>query len=179
MIKSHRRSGRFVVKDNGLLNARSALGKPKSNATSFKKGRKKTGGRKAGTPNRATGFFREAMLAGAEAAGNELGGDGLVSYFKWLALGEPKTYLPVLDRRMPQQLEPEQTAPSAEDDRIREIHNIEDVRKELLRIGVPPEQFARALLEGHENSLHEQEHSGTAGPTSPTNDRDSTGGGKI
>jgi hypothetical protein len=143
MSQSHHRSDRPAVKDNGVLNARRALGKPKSNATSFKKGRKKTGGRKAGTPNRTTGFFREAMLAGAEAAGNELGGDGLVSYFKWLALGEPKSFLPALDHRMPQQLEPEQTSPPEEET---VLHTGGEVCEHLRRCGVRPDQYVLALV---------------------------------
>ena len=82
MTQPHHRSARPVVKDNVVFNARRTSGKPKSNATSFKKGRKKTGGRKAGTPNKTTGFFREAVLTAAENAGNKVGGDGLVELFE-------------------------------------------------------------------------------------------------
>ena len=136
MYQSHRRSGRPVVKDNGLLNARRASGKPKSNATSFKKGRKKTGGRKAGTPNKTTTVFREAMLTAAEAAGNEIGGDGRASYLKWIALDYPTSFFPHLARSMPQQLEPEQTSPPEED---MVLHTMEEVREHLRQRGVPPE----------------------------------------
>jgi len=161
MPKSNRRP-RSVVKDNVVLSARRASGKPKSNATSFKKGRKKTGGRKAGTPNRTTGFLREEVLTAAEAAGNELGGDGRVGYFKWVALNHPPSFLSLLARSLPQQLEPEQTSPP-EDDKV--LHTIEEVREELIRNGVPPEALGRALLRMSDEGLSEQEHSGLTSST--------------
>lgn len=162
MTQSHRRS-RPIVKDNVVLNARSALRKPKSNATSFKKGRKKTGGRKAGTPNKMTRNLREAWLAGGEAAGNEVGRDGLVSYFKWVALTHPPSYLSLVGR-MPQQSESEQTSPS---ERKVVLRTIEEVRDQLLKFGVPVDELARLAGE----SPPAQEHSGTAGLTSSTDDR--------
>ncbi len=64
----------------------------------------KTGGRKAGTPNKATRSFGELMLAAAaaaaEAAGNEMGGDGHVSYLKFIALNHPKIVLPQYATRL-------------------------------------------------------------------------------
>lgn len=162
MTQSHRRS-RPVVKDNEVFNARRASGKPKSNATSFKKGRTKTGGRKAGTPNKMTRNLIEAVLAGGEAAGNKVGRDGLVSYFKWVALNHPASYLSLVGR-MPQQPEPEQTSPSEGKVILR---TVEDFRNAMIRFGVPMHQIARLASEG----LPEQEHSGTAGPTSSTDDR--------
>jgi hypothetical protein len=157
--------------------------KPKSNANSFKKGRKKTGGRKAGTPNKTTWVLREAVLTAAEAAGNEVGGDGVVGFLKRVALNHPTSYLSLLARSMTQQLEPEQTSPPEEDNRV--LHTMEEVREYLRQLGVPPEALGRALLRGSDEGLPEQEHSGTAGLTSSTNDRrveddasdDSTGGG--
>lgn len=110
--------------------------KSKSNATSFKKGRKKTGGRAAGTPNKTTMLLREAVLAGAEAAGNELGGDGHVSYMKFMALNHPKTFFPVYATSMPQQLEPEPKV----------LHTMEDLCESLREFGIEPETFAQALL---------------------------------
>ncbi len=68
----------------------------KSNATSFKPGRKKTGGRKAGTPNKTTASFKEAMLAAAHAAGDEVGEDGLVGYLKRVALNHPTSFVSLL-----------------------------------------------------------------------------------
>ena len=145
MTQSHRRSGRPVVKDNVVLNARRASGKPKSNATSFKKGRMKTGGRKAGTPNKATRSFRELMLAAAEAAGNEMGGDGHVSYLKFIALNHPKIFLPQYASSMTQQLEHEQISPP-EDERV--LHTGEEIREELRRESVPPVALVVALIDG-------------------------------
>jgi hypothetical protein len=143
MTQSHRRSGRPVVKDNVVLNARRASGKPKSNATSFKKGRKKTGGRAAGTPNKTARGFWELMWAGAEAAGNELGGDGCLSFLKGEALNHPTSYLSQLVRLVPQQLEPGQTSPS-EDDKV--LTSMEEVREELRRYGVRPEEFGGTYI---------------------------------
>jgi hypothetical protein len=159
-----------------LMNVKEdAMSKLKKNATSFKKGRKKTGGRKAGTPNKTTRVFREAMLTAAEAAGNEIGGDGLDSYLKSIALNHPTNFFSELARSMPQQLEPE------EPDEDVVLHSMEEVREHLTQRGVPPEQLARALL-GRPPSIQE-----TAGLTSSTDDHrvednasnDSTGGGKV
>ncbi len=47
------------------------------NATGFTKGRSKSGGRKAGTPNKVTSALKEAILEAAEVAG---GNEGLVGY---------------------------------------------------------------------------------------------------
>ena len=162
MTQPHHRSARPVVKDNVVFNARRTSGKPKSNATSFKKGRKKTGGRKAGTPNKTTGFFREAVLTAAENAGNKVGGDGLVSYLKWVALKHPSSFLNLLGRLMPQQLEPEQTSPPEEE---KVLHTTEEIYEQLTVFGVPPETFAHALLAIH------KERSQKAGQTSSTDDR--------
>jgi hypothetical protein len=131
MTQSQRGSGRPVVKGNGVLNARSASGRPKSNATSFKKGRKKTGGRKAGTPNKTTMVFREVVQAAAEAAGNKLGRNGHVGYMTWVALNYPPSFLRLYADSMPQQLEPEQTSPPEEDEKL--IYTIEDYRNDPTR----------------------------------------------
>lgn len=141
------------------------MSKRKANAASFKKGRKKTGGRKAGTPNKTTRVFRDVVLAAAEAAGNKLGGNGDVGYMTWVALNYPPNFLPLYIKAMPQ-LEPEQTSPS---DKDVVLHSMEEVREHLRQRGVDPEKLGRALLGGP--SLDEQEHSGTAGLTSSTDDR--------
>jgi hypothetical protein len=152
----------------------------KSNGTTFKKGRKKTGGRKAGTPNKRTMLLGEAVLAAAEAAGNELGGDGHVSYMKFVALNQPKTFFPVLVSSMPQQLEPE----PSDGDTV--LHTMDDVRAHLRSLGIAPEALGRALLDSPSRS-HDEEYSTTAGQTSSTGDRDveddasnaSTGRGEV
>ena len=117
----------------------------------------------------------------AEAAGNELGGDGLDGFLKRVALDHPTNYLSHLVHLMPPQLEPEQTSPSDEEV---VLHTIEQVREYLTQQGVPPELHARALL-GSDDLLDKQEHSGAAGLTSSTDDHcveddasdDSTGKG--
>ena len=168
MTQSQRGSGRSVVKGNWVLNARSASGRP---------GRKKTGGRKAGTPNKTTWVLREVVQAAAEAAGNKLGGNGQRGYMTWVALNYPPSFLRLYADSMPQQREP----PSEEEDDEVVLHTIEQVREYLTQQGVPPELHARALL----GNLDKQEHSGTAGLTSSTDDHcveddasdDSTGKG--
>jgi hypothetical protein len=115
------------------------------------------------------------MLAGAEAAGNELGGDGLDGFLKRVALDHPTNYLSHLVHLMPQQLEPEQTSPPEESV---VLHSIEEIREQLSQYGVSPDQLGRALL-------GVPERPGTAGPTSSTDDHcveddasdDSTGKG--
>ena len=182
MTKLHTRSDRRVVKDNVVPNARRASRNLKSNATSFKKGRKKTGGRTAGTPNKTTRTFREMMLAAAANAGNEMGLDGEVGYLTEVAIKCPSSFLHELARAMPRQLEPEQTSPSEDDDTV--LHTVEEVYEELRQYGVPPDSFARAILHHCTKAPPEQEHSGL---TSSTDDRrveddasdDSTRGGEV
>jgi hypothetical protein len=132
--------------------------KSKSNRTRFKPGRKKTGGRAAGTPNKTTRTLREEVLAAAEAAGNEVGGDGRVGYWKWVALNDPKSFIPQLVRLIPQE------EPDPPDSVV--LHSIEEVRDALREYGVPPDAFARALLAHSDKS---DRHSGTA--ASSTGDR--------
>jgi hypothetical protein len=64
----------------------------------------------------------------------------------WVALNYPPSFLPLYVRSMPQQLE---TSPPKEKEVV--LHTIE---------GVPPDQFARALL----TPVAKQEQSGTDGP---------------
>ena len=86
------------------------------------------------------------MLTAAENAGNKVGGDGLVSYLKWVALKHPSSFLNLLGRLMPQQLEPEQTSPPEEE---KVLHTTEEIYEQLTVFGVPPETFAHALLAIH------------------------------
>ena len=46
--------------------------KRKSNRGSFKKGRKKTGGRKPGTPNKVTSDVKQALVGALEKLGGEM-----------------------------------------------------------------------------------------------------------
>jgi hypothetical protein len=109
----------------------------------------KTGGRKAGAPNKATRSFGELMLAAAaaaaEAAGNEMGGDGHVSYLKFIALNHPKIFLPQYASSMSQQLEPEQISPPEEET---VLHSGEEICEELRRDGVPLDGLFLRFLGG-------------------------------
>jgi hypothetical protein len=86
------------------------MANPKANATTFKRGRKKTGGRKRGTPNRNTRILGEAIVAAAEAAGSERGKDGLFQYFKKLAKEQPAIFVPLLGKLITPQFESRQTS---------------------------------------------------------------------
>ncbi len=144
------------------------MSKLKKNATSFKKGRSKTGGRKAGTPNKTTASLREAVRAAACAAGNELGGDGEVGYLTRVAINDPKSFLSLFARLMPHP-EPEPPPPPRE----RILHTLDDVREELRKHGVDPVSFGRALCEEDDDgeplpdddSAEPEHHSAEAGST--------------
>ena len=133
MSQSHGRSGP-LVKDNGAVSARSASGKPKSNATSFRKGRKKTGGRMAGVPNRTTNLLRDAVILAAEAVGSDgAGKDGLVGYLMRVAIINPLPFCSLLGRVMPLQ----KSAPEVDHTKI-VYRSADEIRQELLDRGVPP-----------------------------------------
>jgi len=124
------------------------MSKLKKNATSFKKGRNKTGGRKAGTPNKTTLVLREAVLTAAEAAGNEVGDDGLLSYLMRVALDHPSTFMPLLARVMPQQIESQQTSPptSQEPPTSEELRTPEEICEHLRQQGAPLDGLARLFF---------------------------------
>jgi len=72
-----------------------------ANSTSFKKGRRKTGGRKAGVPNKLSADFIENLLSVAEALGSDgAGTDGVVGYLKRLGLEDPAVFCKLLLRVM-------------------------------------------------------------------------------
>ena len=68
---------------------------------------KKTGGRQAGTPNRISRDLKEAILVGAEAAGD---GD-MVSYLTWAAKEHPSSFLALLGKIVPLQVSAAVTLP--------------------------------------------------------------------
>jgi hypothetical protein len=113
----------------------------KRNATSFRPGRKKTGGRKAGAPNMSTRILKEASLLAAEAIGNKKGGKGLVSFFEWAATRHTASFMTVLNRSIPQQLEIKQESHT-------EIvyRTVAEIHEELVRRGVPIEMIYRKQL---------------------------------
>jgi hypothetical protein len=87
----------------------------KFNKTSFRPGRKKTGGRKAGVRNKATIERDEAtrdMLKMITEAASRIGSDGagkegMVGYLKIIALYHPPTMAKLLGRVMEQEFEDE------------------------------------------------------------------------
>lgn len=62
-------------------------------------------GRKAGTPNKVTTALKEAILAAANAVGEDGNGrDGLLGYCKRLALKDPKSFSTLLGKVLPTQI---------------------------------------------------------------------------
>lgn len=80
--------------------------------TRYKKGIRH-GGRQKGTPNRFPGLLKEALIEAAEIAGNKLGPldkrgpavSGLVNYLSQQAIRNPQSFLPLLGRVLPLQIE--------------------------------------------------------------------------
>jgi hypothetical protein len=65
-----------------------------TNPRGFKRGHPKLGGRKRGTPNRIKMPDLRKMLKAAHLVGSDLNGkDGLIGYFKWVALSDPLAFL--------------------------------------------------------------------------------------
>ena len=64
-------------------------------------GRLKTGGRKAGTPNKTTALLKDAILQAAEKAG---GKEGLVGYLKVQAEKNSAPFLALLGKILPMQI---------------------------------------------------------------------------
>ena len=64
-------------------------------------GQLKTGGRKAGTPNKTTALLKDAILQAAEKAG---GKEGLVGYLKAQAEKNSAPFLALLGRVLPMQI---------------------------------------------------------------------------
>lgn len=64
--------------------------------------RQKTGGRKKGTPNKTTKSLKEAILAAAEAVGQDGNGKGgTQGYLEQLAVTEPKAFAGLLGKVLP------------------------------------------------------------------------------
>ena len=108
--------------------------RPKPNATSFRRGRQKTGGRRRGTPNRNTQLLREVVLLAAAAAGSEKGKNGLFLYLKGVAKKKPAIFVPLLGKILPLQVESQQISKTEVTYR-----GAAEIREELIRRGVPVE----------------------------------------
>jgi len=72
----------------------------------FAKGIKQNPGRQKGTPNRTTKMLKEALLIAANEAGGG-GKDGLVNYLTVCAIKYPQSFLPLLGRVLPLQIQDE------------------------------------------------------------------------
>ena len=87
----------------------------KFNKTSFRPGREKTGGRKAGIRNKVTREMAEASRdilnmakeAAARVGSDGAGKDGMVGYLKIIATSHPRTFLKLLGRVLEQEIEDE------------------------------------------------------------------------
>jgi hypothetical protein len=112
------------------------MSKRKSNGTTFKRGRRKTGGRRLGVPNRNTRVLREAVLLAAVAAGSEKGKNGLYLYLKKVAKKQPAIFLPLLGRLLPLQVESQQTSKTEVTYR-----SAAEIHQELARRGVPVDRI--------------------------------------
>jgi hypothetical protein len=85
---------------------------PKWNKTSFKPGRKKTGGRQAGVRNKTTREMMEAIMDALEVVGSDgAGKDGVVGYMKMIAEKNPRALLPLIGRVMMLQEAEQKKAP--------------------------------------------------------------------
>ena len=68
-------------------------------------GRKKTGGRQKGTPNKTTALLKDAILKAATQAGEAAGGeDGLTDYLKTQAVLNPGPFMALLGKVLPMQV---------------------------------------------------------------------------
>jgi hypothetical protein len=68
----------------------------------FKKGHKKRGGRKRGTPNAFSSDYKKAILEATHRVGHDGNGkNGVVGYFRWLALRDPRVFCMLLGSLFP------------------------------------------------------------------------------
>jgi hypothetical protein len=69
---------------------------------SFKQGHEKRGGRKRGTPNSLSIDYKKAIFEAAYRVGEDGNGkDGIVGYFRWVAVRHPQINLTMLSNLLP------------------------------------------------------------------------------
>jgi hypothetical protein len=61
-------------------------------------------GRPKGTPNKTTALLKDAILKAAEAAGNKVGDEGMVSYLTQQAEDNPGPFMALLGKVLPMQI---------------------------------------------------------------------------
>jgi hypothetical protein len=107
----------------------------------FKKGRKKTGGRKAADPNKMPTTLKECILRAGEILGSDgKGKDGLTGWIIQLAVNEPRTYAMLLGRVLPYQVETRSDVKS-------EIvyRSVTEIRREMASRGVDMRLVAKLI----------------------------------
>lgn len=72
------------------------------------KGTHKTGGRRAGTPNKTTALLKDAILQAAEQAGDP---EGLVGYLRTQAKANPGPFMSLLGKVLPMQITGDKDSP--------------------------------------------------------------------
>lgn len=70
-------------------------------------------GRPKGSQNRTTALLKDAILQAAEAAGNKVGSEGMVSYLTEQAEENPKAFLTLLGKVLPMQVIGDANSPVA------------------------------------------------------------------
>ena len=116
---------------------------------SFKPGHEKQGGRKRGTPNALTADCRKAVLKAAYHVGEDGNGkDGLVGYFRWVAVYHPIPFLGLIALRLlllecAESNPPERSLPTMEEvnQSVREYVGLTG-KEQTKKSAVPPESRA-------------------------------------
>jgi hypothetical protein len=107
------------------------MSKPKSNATTFASGRRKTGGRRPGSVNKLARELKECLIQAALEFGEDgKGKDGVVGLFKRMIANNMPVYGMLLSRVLPTQINAAVTHEV-------EIESDEDISRELKRLGLP------------------------------------------
>jgi hypothetical protein len=105
------------------------MNKRKSNGTTFRPGRKKTGGRKKGSANKLTREISEAILEAGERVGYDgKGRGGLTGLLQRLAMTHPPAYASLLGRLLPMKFNAAMNV---------SIRSKEDVIRELKQRHIP------------------------------------------
>ena len=108
----------------------------------FRKGRKKTGGRKAGqSVNKIPKLVKDCVLIAAELEGmNQNGKDGMVGFLRRVAREDITAFVSLLGRVIPLQ------ANNERDVQVDVVYKtVEEVRRELASRGIDMEVMARIL----------------------------------
>ena len=117
---------------------------------SFQVGHRKLGGRKRGTPNKATREYREALFEVANQIGSDgKGKEGLQGYLQVIAMYHPEVFVRMLGGAMirsggasePDEPEPDEPEPEK---RL----TIEEAKAELRKAGYSEEKV-KVILEDH------------------------------